>query len=319
MQPRPNVLETPNVSAASHPHIRRRPRFRARAVGAAVLAIGVALVGIVPAGAQQSSLNVASKNFAGAQVLSQVYGQALAGEGAHVTFADGIGPTETVFPALQAGTYDAYADYQGTLLTFLGGTPTANSAKTHAALVAKLQGSGLTVSRAAPAVDVNGFYVTRKTAKKYRLSTVSDLKKVAPELTIGAPPECPTRPLCLGDDSQRVYGLDFAKVVAIDPDGPATQRALRRGTVDVAVLFTGSSVLPVDAVLLRDDKGLQPADNPVFVIRESAATPDNMRVADAVSAEVTTAAYNEMSLAISRGRQDPTEVAARFLAEHDLP
>ncbi len=57
-----------------------------------------------------------------------------------------VGPTEVVFPALQAGTYDAYADYQGTLLTYLGGTPTANSAKTHAALVAKLQGTGITVS-----------------------------------------------------------------------------------------------------------------------------------------------------------------------------
>jgi ABC-type proline/glycine betaine transport system substrate-binding protein len=38
-----------------------------------------------------------------------------------------------------------------------------------------------------------------------------------------------------------------------------------------------------------------------------------------VSAEFTTDAYNQVSLAISRGRQDPTEVAARFLAEHDLP
>src|SRR5215207_1324826 len=291
----------------------------ARGLFAALVAACLALVAMPAASAQQASLLMASKNFAGAQVLSQVYGQALAGRGAHVTFADDVGPTEVVFPALQAGTYDAYADYQGTLLTFLGGRPTANSAKTHAALVAKLQGSGLTVSRAAPAVDVNGFYVTRKTAKKYRLSTVSDLKKVAPELTIGAPPECPTRPLCLGDDSQRVYGLDFAKVVAIDPDGPATQRALRRGTVDVAVLFTGSSVIPADAVLLRDDKGLQPADNPVLVMREAAATNDTMRVANAVSAAVTTDAYNEMSRAISRARDDPTEVAARFLAEHDLP
>lgn len=307
------------MPVASHLHLHRRHRLRARAVGVAFVAIGILATGLVPAGAQQLSLNVASKNFDGAQVLSQAYGQALAGQGAHVTFTDDVGPTEDVFPALQAGTYDAYADYQGTLLTYLGGTPTSNSAKTHAALVAKLEGTGLSVSKAAPAVDVNGFYVTRKTAKKYRLSTVSDLKKVAPDLTIGAPPECPTRPLCLGDDSQRVYGLKFGTVVGIDPSGTATQRALRKGTIDVAVLFTGSSVLPVDAVLLRDDKGLQPADNPVLVIRDSAATPDTMRVADAVSAEITTAAYNEMSLAISRGREDPTGVAARFLAEHDLP
>jgi osmoprotectant transport system substrate-binding protein len=262
---------------------------------------------------------VASKNFAGAQVLSQVYGQALASQGAHVTFVDDVGPTELVFPALQTGTYDAYADYQGTLLSYLGGRPTANGAKTHAALVAKLQGTGITVSQAAPAVDVNGFFVTRKTAKRYRLSTVSDLAKVAPKLSIGAPPECPVRPLCLGEASQRAYGLKFAKVVPIDPNGPATQRALRRGTIDVAVLFSGSSVIPHDAVLLRDDKGLQPADNPVLVLREVAATNDTMRVANAVSAAITTDAYNEMSLAISRQRDDPTEVAARFLADHSLP
>jgi osmoprotectant transport system substrate-binding protein len=288
-------------------------------LSACVLLGGPMLGRPVPAGAQQTSLTMASKNFAGAQALSQVYGQALAGKGAHVTFADDVGATELVFPALRAGTYDAYADYQGTLLTFLGGTPTASSAKTHAALVAKLAGTGITVSAAAPAVDVNGFYVTRKTAKKYQLATVSDLVKVAPKLTIGAPPECPTRPLCLGDASQRAYGLEFAKVVPIDPNGPATQRALRRGAVDVAVLFTGSSVLPADAVLLRDDKGLQPADNPVLVMRDVAATADTVRVADAVSAAITTNAYNEMSLAVSRDRDDPTEVAARFLAEHSLP
>jgi hypothetical protein len=44
-----------------------------------------------------------------------------------------------------------------------------------------------------------------------------------------------------------------------------------------------------------------------------------MRVADAVAAAVTTEAYNSMSLAISRDQHDPTEVAARFLADHSLP
>ena len=296
----------------------RRARTR-RAVAAFVALCAFVLVPAVGAPAQTTSLNVAAKNFAGAQVLSQVWGQALAAQGAHVTFTDDVGPTETVFPALQAGTFDAYADYQGTLLSFLGGTPTANRAKTHAALVAKLRGTGITVSDAAPAVDVNGFYVTRKTANHFDLRTVSDLARVAPKLTIGAPPECPTRPLCLGAASQRAYGLKFARFVPIDPNGAATEKALHRGTIDVAVLFTGSSVIPDDAVLLRDDKGLQPADNPVLVMRDVAATADTMRVANTVSAAITTNAYNTMSLAISRQRQDPTEVAARFLADHQLP
>jgi osmoprotectant transport system substrate-binding protein len=299
--------------------VAHRASWPTRAGAALVAGAFAVFVPVASAPAQTVSLQMASKNFAGAQVLSQAYGQALATQGAHVTFADAVGATEVVFPALQAGTYDAYADYQGTLLTYLGGTPTSSSAKTHAALVAELRGTGITVSEAAPAVDVNGFYVTRRTATKFRLSKVSDLRRVAPRLKIGAPPECTSRPLCLGEASQRAYGLRFRTVVPIDPNGPATQRALRRGDVDVAVLFTGSSVIPNDAVLLRDDKGLQPADNPVLVLRESMATPDTLRVADKVSAEITTSEYNAMSLAVSRDLQDPTQVAARFLDAHSLP
>jgi osmoprotectant transport system substrate-binding protein len=300
---------------------RARPRagWRRSSVVGLLAWVIAAFTGTAPARAQTASLAMASKNFAGAQVLSQVYGQALAARGAHVTFADDVGATEVVFPALRAGTYDAYADYQGTLLTYLGGTSTASSARTHAALVEKLRGTGITVSRAAPAVDVNGFFVTRRTAAKYDLSTVSDLRKVAPNLRIGAPPECATRPLCLGEASQRAYRLQFRAIVPFDPATQAAERALRRGRIDVAVLFTGSSVIPDDAVLLRDDKGLQPADNPVLLLRTSVAIPETLQVVNAVSAKITTSVYNDMSLAVSRGEQDPTEVAARFLSEHSLP
>jgi glycine betaine/choline ABC-type transport system substrate-binding protein len=57
----------------------------------------------------------------------------------------------------------------------------------------------------------------------------------------------------------------------------------------------------------------------VLVVRESMASPDTLRVANKVSAAITTTAYNAMSLAVSREQQDPTEVAARFLDEHSLP
>src|SRR3954466_15454892 len=69
---------------------------------------------------------VGAKNFPGAQVLSQVYGQGLEAKGRGITFKTDLGPTEVVFPAILRGDIDAYADYQGTLLAFLGGTPTAD-------------------------------------------------------------------------------------------------------------------------------------------------------------------------------------------------
>ena len=112
------------------------------------------------------------------------------------------------------------------------------------------------VSKPAPAVDVNGFYVTKDTAKKYKLKKVSDLTKVAPKLTFGGPAGVrgPCRSAS-GDTSQQLYGLEFSEVKKLDAGGPITVQALEDGDIDVALLFTGSSVIPKDAVLLDRRQG----------------------------------------------------------------
>jgi osmoprotectant transport system substrate-binding protein len=284
---------------------------------AGLLILAVALSAGV-ASAQSKSLTVGSKDFSGAQAISQAYGQALENKGYDITFKDNLGATEIVYAALQNGDLDGYADYQGTLLTYLGGTPTGDSAETYKALQDKLKGTDITVSKPAPAVDVNGFYVSKATAKKHKLKTVTDLAKVAPDLTFGGPPECEERPLCLGTTSQELYGLDFSEVKKLDAGGPITVQALEDGDIDVALLFTGSSVIPKDAVLLKDDKALQPADNPVFVIKKDKANAATLKVLNAVSAKLNTAAYNKMSLDISENKEDPSDVAAAFLKKNGL-
>jgi osmoprotectant transport system substrate-binding protein len=296
-------------------------RFRRRAwalITAGVLTLVVGLTAGGVASAQSKSLTVGSKDFSGAQAISQAYGQALENKGYDITFKDNLGATEIVYKALQSGDLDGYADYQGTLLQYLGGEATGDSATTYKALTTKLKGTGIVASQPAPAVDVNGFYVTKDTAKKYKLKKVSDLKKVAGQLTFGGPPECQDRDLCLGPKSQQLYGLNFSEVKKLDAGGPITVQALEDGDIDVALLFTGSSVIPKDAVLLTDDKALQPADNPVFLVKKDKATAATMKTLNAVSAKLTTAAYNKMSLDISENKQDPSDVAAAFLKKNGL-
>ena len=270
------------------------------------------------AGAQAKTLTVGSKDFSGAQVLSQAYGQALEAKGYDISFKDNIGPTEIVYAALENGDLDAYADYQGTLLTYLGGEATGDSAANYKALVALLRGTDIVASKPAPAVDVNGFYVTKATAKKYKLKTMTDLVKVSDQLTFGTTPECEERPLCLGTTSQQLYGFEFKDISKLDAGGPLTVQALEDGDVDVALLFTGSSVIPKNVVLLTDDKGLQPADNPVFVMRRDKATPAALKIVNAVSAKITTAAYNKMSLSITEDKEDPEDAAETFLESSNL-
>jgi len=296
-----------------------RSRFRRPAVAAGlILALLVGVVAAaVPAGAAPS-LTVGSKNFSGAQAVSQAYGQALEAKKYDINFKDNIGPTEVVYKALQSGDLDGYGEFQGTLLEYLGGTATGDSAQTYRLLQAKLKGTGLVASKPAPAVDVNGFYVLKSTASKYKLKTVSDLAKVASKLTFGGPPECQDRPLCLGDKSKQLYNLQFKDVKKLDAGGPITENALTGGDIDVALLFTGSSVIPKNAVLLTDNKGLQPADNPIFLMRKSAATAATLKIVNAVSAKLTTAAYNKMSFDISENKEDPSDVAAAFLKSAKL-
>ena len=87
-----------------------------------------------------------------------------------------------------------------------------------------------------PAQDANTFVVTRATAEREDLRTLSDLAAVAPELTFGGPPECPTRPCACrpatGLRAEVSRGAGPRRRRAGHPPGDSA------GDVDVALLFT---------------------------------------------------------------------------------
>jgi osmoprotectant transport system substrate-binding protein len=147
---------------------------------------------------------------------------------------------------------------------------------------------------------------------------MSDLAKVAPKLTFGGPPECQDRDLCLGPKSQQIYGLQFKEVKKLDVGGPVTVKALEDGDIQVGELFTGSSVIPKDTVLLKDDKGLQGADNPVVLVKQDKNTPELDATLNKVSAKITTKQYRKMTLAVQNEKKDPKDVATTFLKSQKL-
>ena len=303
-----------------------KPRVRSSglALGAIVLAIAL-LAGACSsskskgsAGAPSTSIVVGQKNFPSAQLISQIYGQALAAKNFKVSYKD-VGATEQTYPALKKGSIDLYGEYQGTLLTFLKGTPSGDAASVNVALQAKVKSDNIVASSASSAVDVNAFYVTKATQQRYNLTTISDLKSVAGQLTFGGPPECAARPLCLGTTEQSLYGLQFKTVKKLDPGGPITVKALQDNSIQVGLLFSGSSVIDPGFVMLQDDKHLQPADNVIAVWRSKVDSPALKTVIDAVNAKLTTAEYNKLSLEISGAQKlDPSAAASQWLKDQGL-
>ena len=303
------------------PPVRRDARILA--VLLAVLAVLAVLAGCA-AGPQErvattNAVRVASYDFSENQVLAEVYALALRRAGVPVTVAEGVGTREVVEPALEQGVVDVVIDYLGTAVDFVrpqGSSAGQSPDDLHATLAHALGSRGVTVLEPSSAEDQNGFAVTTAFAAAHGVTGLSELAPLAHALTLGAPPECPTRPLCL-PGLRRVYGLDVAKVVPM-PSRAATVEALVAGQIDVGLLETTDARLATTPLtLLTDDRGLQPHENVVPLVRSEILERWGDRAVtalDAASARLTTAALVRLNRSVEVDGLTPARAAARWWA-----
>jgi len=250
-------------------------------------------------------LRIGSFNFVESVLLAEVYAQAVESVGIPVVRLGEVGPREITMPALQNDLIDLIPEYLGTALDRAGAPqPGHDTEAALAELVDRLEPLGLTALDAAPAEDKNVVVVTADTARSAGLETISDLGPIASTLRFGGPSECPDRPLCLVGLAD-TYGLEFAEFVS-QRSQSFTAESLRRGEIDVGLMFsTNPALASEDLVVLDDDRQLQPAENVVPVVRSDALDrwgPDVAAALDAMSAELTTSALQILNARVETGR-----------------
>src|SRR5437764_7419238 len=150
----------------------------------------------------KDSITIAGFNFSESAILANIYGKALQPKGYKVTFKPNLGTREVVEPALLKGEVDSYVTYTATELTFLNipgdaGQATHDVQQTVTRLRDAYASKGVSVLDASAAIDANAFAVTKATADRDKLTKMSDLTPFAARMTLGGPPECPTRPVSL--------------------------------------------------------------------------------------------------------------------------
>ena len=302
----------------------RRPSSLAALLTLVVLA-GACLggpdeAGIAGGGADQ--ITVGSFDFTESAILAEIYAQALTLRGYRVERALQVGPRELVEPSLEEGLIDLVPEYLGSALGFLtDGVEVASFdvGATHRALAREFSARGIAVLEPAPVQNTNGVAVTAETAHRHGLATISDLTPLASDLTIGGPPECPERPLCL-PGLEETYGLRFQEFIPTDASGPLTAGFLDAGEVDVAVLFTTSGYLAEgEYVLLEDDLGLQPPENVVPVVRLDVLSrygPTLRVLLDSISRELETDDVIALNRSVDLGDEDPRSAALEWLRSH---
>ena len=265
---------------------------------------------------------VASFDFPESELIAEIYAQALADAGVPVRREPGLGPRELVQPALQQGLVDLVPEYLGAALSSVA--PQSNVDRhdpvaTRNALDTALRRWSLRTLTPSTATNQNALVVSRSTARTLGLRTISDLRGEAPRLTIGVPPECPRRDYCLPALS-RVYGLRFGTVTLLSTESQRVT-ALRENVVDVALLFTtDGSLASDDVVMLRDDRGLQPAENVVPVVSERALRRHGDRLAgtlDRISERLTSENLRFLNWRVEAGHGIAAE-ARGWLLRHGL-
>jgi osmoprotectant transport system substrate-binding protein len=275
-----------------------------------------------PEDPRRPTIQLASFDFPESEILGELYGQALRQHGYPVETVVQLGAREVVAPALEQGKVDMVPEYLGSALNFLNDrdrVATSDPGLTHARLEQAFAPRGVSVLAYAPAQDRNGFVVTGELARTRGLAKLSDLAPMASQLTLGGPPECPQRPLCL-QGLQDVYRLRFARFEAM-PSRDQTAAELETGEIDVGMIdTTDPNLVENDLVQLADDRNLQPAENVVPVVRREvvdAYGPTLVRLLNAVSAQLTTPDLTRLNLQVDDGQPAP-DAAAGWLRAHTI-
>lgn len=308
--------------------IRKHTRRAAKAAFA--ISLGVAIViGLVAAvvarpahasSAMGPTLIIGTKNFPEEFILGQLYKQALQAKGFHVSYKENIGSTELIQTSLTSGKINFYPEYTGVIVQDVFHKTSPKTAAATYALAKRLEaGKGFSVLNPTPFYDTDVLAVTKKTAAKYGLKTISDLKKVG-SFKLGGFPECKTRTTCfLG--YTKAYGLTKASFLPLA--GISAYAALDAGKVLAADVFSTDPPLlaPSKYKVLTDPKHVTGFQNVAPIVKASVASALGSKftsTVNAVSAKLTLPAIIAMNKAVEVNKADPAVVAKAFLKANHL-
>ncbi|BDH09706.1 ABC transporter substrate-binding protein [Streptomyces hygroscopicus] len=269
-------------------------------------------------GSSGGGLVIGTANFTENQILGYLYAGVLNAAGVKTTVKPNLGSREIVVPALRSGDIDLLPEYQGSLLLYLDKKATETEAGAMQNALATVLPDGLEVLPYAAAEDRDSFAVTRATADRYGLKTLSDLRKANGKLVFGAAAEMKKRVVgVVGLKDQ--YGVEFKEFKALDSSGPLVKGALKKGDIDIANVFTTDVDTAENGwILLEDPKHLIPAQHIVPLIASRKADSKVRKALARLGNTLTTSHLTELNRLVDKEKQDPDRVADAWLKKHKL-
>jgi osmoprotectant transport system permease protein len=258
---------------------------------------------------------VASKPFGESYLLAEMFSQLLESRGFVVERRPGLGATEIAFAALRGGAIDVYPEYTGTgLVAILHDTLSDSVAADPRAVFAHVAQRFEDVyhARWLPPLGFQNTYaiaVTKATASRYHLQTLSDLTRESAQLTAGFTADFIGRNDGLVGLA-RVYGL---RPRAVRPLAPAVKyQALASGAVDVIDGYSTDGLLArYDLVTLIDDRHFFPPYEAAALVSPQLQrdVPAAIAVLTLLSGRLDEATMRQLNRRVEVDREDIAKVA----------
>lgn len=235
--------------------------------GLAGFLAGIALAlspSFVSAGRDGDVVTVGAKGFSEQYILARLIGSRLEEAGYVVEYREGLGST-VAFTALHQGEIDVYVDYTGTLWTNAM-QRTENPPRD--AMIAEISdwamdGYGARLLGRLGFENTYAFAVTQATAQRDNLTSIDDLARVAPRMTMGTDVEFLNRPEWTA--IRTAYGLRFAYTRSYQPT--FMYRAVESGQADVITAFSSDGRIAASNLhVLTDPRGAIPNYDTVLMV-----------------------------------------------------
>ena len=307
--------------------------MRARRLLAVSLAVGSLLAGAacasdnVAGSKDKGSLTLSGQNFPEATLVADMYKLVL--EHAGYTVDLKLVGTRDVYMKQFPKDVDVVPEYVAGIADFLNTQKNGANAKpisTHDAQQtldnAKplTDAAGITMLDPAEATDQNAFFVTKKFADQNSLTTLSDLGALGKPVVLAAAPDCQGRTDCEGGLS-KTYGIDITKILPLGFASAQTYKSVLDGESQLGESSTTDGSLESQGlVLLKDDKGIQPAQNLIPAVSTAFLKdhPDVKTVLDKLMAKLTTDDLTTLNGKVGNEREKPEDVAKQYLQDQGL-
>ena len=280
------------------------------------VAAGILLSVAAAAPVQAQAVKVGSKNFTEQYIVGELYAAALENAGIKVERKINLGGTLIAHQALVTGEIDVYPEYTGTALaSVVKGEISSDPQKVYDQ-VRDFYEKQFKLTWLKPSGIDNGYVLILRqdTADKYKLKTLSDLAKVAGELTLGAGTEFGDRKDGI-PGLKAVYGMEFKDFRQFAKLG-LRYDALISKQVDVANgTATDWQIAQLKLAALTDDKHLFPPYFLAPVIRDDvlAANPKAAEALNSVSALLDTDTMRTLNERVEVEHDEARDVAHDFL------